>query len=199
MRIPLPAAAVFVLAMLWPAVAEAQLGRRYREQGDPWGGSIFLFGGQKQLDEDDWDPVDTHLALGALADITPPNWPVSIAFNTIFSTDSDSEGGLDLDGTTWEINLGVRKYFDFADDFRLFVSGGVAYATATIEISGSGADISEDANGIGFWADTGVLYRIGERFSIGFTVGYTAVEVDFDNFDAEAGGLRYGLIVGWQW
>ncbi|MBI5895785.1 MAG: hypothetical protein HZB24_07215 [Desulfobacterales bacterium] len=53
-------------------------------------GNINMLIGQKYLEEDDWEPVDTQAALGLMFDITPAGSPVAIALD-IFATEDSAD------------------------------------------------------------------------------------------------------------
>jgi opacity protein-like surface antigen len=201
MRRPFLAAFVVLTALAFPAVAEAQLGKRYRRTSDDWSGNLFLFAGQKILDEDDWEPIDEQLAFGVMADLGIPGWPVNLALDVFYSFNDDEVGGVDVSGDTLEFNLGVRKYFALTGDkeegLSIFVGGGLCLAFASAEVDGE----SEDANGVGFWVDAGLIYTLGGGWTIGAEVGFTSADVEFEDADveAEAGGIRYGVVLGFRW
>jgi opacity protein-like surface antigen len=200
------AASVAASTLLWPAVAEAQRGRGgHRDNLREWGGNIFVFGGQKQLDDDDWGELDTHLEAGLLLDVRPPNWPVNLVLDNRYSWDDDSEGSVDLEVSTWEVNLGVRKYFALGRDgaFQVFVGGGGTFGMASIEAAAGGQTESDDETGIGFWADAGAVYIFEGGFTLGVEIAYSTWdaegEIEDESFEVDGGGLHFGVVIGFHW
>lgn len=164
-------------------------------------GNAFLFLGGKQLDESDWDPLEDQLEIAALLDARAGTWPINIACDFRYSYDEDDVAGIDISGATFEFNLGVRKYIDFQPGgFHLFFGGGLTLGYGRIETSGLGAT-TDTGYGGGFWLDAGAMFALPNGLAIGFEVGYSRLPVEFDdlNVDAEAGGVRFGVVVGFHW
>ena len=110
-----------------------------------WTGNINGFLGMKQLDEDDWEPVEEQTEFGVKLDFKQESWPVSIAIDYLVSSDDDS--GLyyvsgygviaaDVEGETSELCLGVRKVWDQSPTMRPFIGGGLALISAEAKVSG---------------------------------------------------------------
>jgi hypothetical protein len=81
-------------------------------------GNINVLWGVKQLDEDDWGPLEEQDEFGISLDFKQTNWPVSIAIGYLSSSDEQEEDyyisgigtvNAKLKGETTELSFGVRK------------------------------------------------------------------------------------------
>jgi outer membrane protein with beta-barrel domain len=165
------------------------------------GNANFLIG-TKHLDSDDWEPLEDQDALGLELTFGKSTWPINIAVD-LFSTSATEDDftvnlGLpvtvDLEGSTMELDLGARKVWG-KNMTRPFLGGGLAVISADLD-----AEIDQDDDvGMGLWVGGGVFWRIGSRFNIGGSVRYSDVNVNLFDVDGDAGGLTYGVILGWGW
>jgi hypothetical protein len=155
----------------------------------------FILGG-KSLDSKDWGEFDSQVASGAEVSFGRDAWPIRIAIDEFDSVNQDHLfGGFTADVSISELDIGVRKIWgDRAT--RPFVGGGLALGYAKIDFNG----ISDrDDFGAGAWVGGGVFWRTGSRFNIGFTVRYSKVDVDLGGGSVDAGGVGYGLLLGFGW
>lgn len=133
----------------------------------------------------------------------PADWPVNFALDIISSTkDKDGDSfSPRLDGSVLEVDAGVRYYFIKDQPLRPYLAGGLSYVSAKVETDD--VDFAFDDSAVGFWADGGLIWRIGERFNLGGDVRYTKAEVDVSNIqntrNVEAGGVTYGVLLGFGW
>jgi opacity protein-like surface antigen len=187
--------AVFALVFTLPATTLAQY----------WTGNANLFIGGKMLDKDDWEPLEEHVEFGFLLDFGKTDWPVNIAIDFLGSQDSDSFEEYEYDYyyfydykvTTTEINVGIRK--SFGEVIRPYFGGGLAMITAKEEFTLQGLTYSEDDTGLGYWINGGVYLTIGDALNLGLDVRYSAAKATLFNYDAEAGGVHVGFVVGYHW
>jgi opacity protein-like surface antigen len=172
-------------------------------QAQNWTGNVNFFLGGKVLDEDDWAPLDEQPEFGILIDFKQHHWPVSIAIDLLHSRDDHGQfvgnNFLNVEGNTTELNLGVRKIWDHFPRVRPYIGGGLAIINAEVEASVSGAKVSVDDTGAGFWINGGVYWTLGKSFNIGIDLRYSKAEVTFFNVDIEAGGVHTGLLLGIHW
>jgi len=173
-----------------------------------WTGNINLFMGAKQLEEDDWEPLDEQDEFGIMFDFKQEGWPVSIAIDLLSS--SDEQTGLyfvsgygtviaTLEGETSEFDLGFRKIWDGSPTIRPYIGGGIAMVSAEIKASVLGATASDDDNATGFWLGGGVCFTFAEHFNVGLDLRVTAAEVTLFGVEGEAGGTHAGVFVGYHW
>ena len=169
----------------------------YNEQ---WTGHSNLFMGFKNLDKDDWGTLDRQIEIAWLNDFRAKDWPVSMAidFRIAFSGDTEDFGGTDieLDATTIELNIGVRKIFMEKTKIRPFVGAGLSLQRASASFEFGSASASESGVGIGYWMDAGVYIAMSRGFMLGLELSYSQAEVDMDGTDVQAGGFQVGFSLG---
>ena len=170
-------------------------------------GQVNLFLGQTKNLEND----NRHNEFGFEASVAEEDWPVAYALDLLFSNGttnlSDPAGGsVLLTGGTFELDAGVRKTWRVKKGMLPYLGGGLGYIGADVEASQSGLGSSDaKAATIGFWAGTGVLFRLGGDFCTGLAGRYSYAKVDLHfkggvvTRDVNAGGLHYGLVFGGSW
>ena len=176
---------------------------------DQWTGNINVFFGQKNLDKDDWEPVEEQNEFGVEIDFREKKWPVNIAVDILRSQTEETFTDFDpligpynakATASTMEFNIGVRKIWDEFSSVRPFVGGGLSYIRAELEVSVTGVGSASDSDtGVGIWLGGGVYFTLGEHFNIGVEVKYSDADVTLFDVDAAAGGTHYGLLAGYHW
>lgn len=161
-------------------------------------GNVNGYLGAKHLDEDDWEPVENQGAFGVLFDIRGRDWPISLAANLIGSGEVDEDGPVDTTGSTSELQLGVKKIWDFPGKFHLGLGGGLAIVSAAIEVDGPGPSTDDDDSGLGAWLSLDPYWTFG-HFNLGPHIAISAAEVTLFGDDKKAGGLHVGLALGYHW
>lgn len=157
--------------------------------------TFALFLGQKTLDDNDWEPVESQVEWGVIADLGRKDSVANLVVSYLSSTDDSNQNGADFTGNSWELGLGIRKPFRFDAGYAPFVEFGAAYVDASLEQRVlSPAENSDSAFGI--WGGLGVNFAVGERVSVGALLRYTAAEVALLGADREAGGLHFGVTAG---
>lgn len=166
-------------------------------------GNINMLIGQKYLEEDDWEPVDTQAALGLMFDITPAGSPVAIALD-IFATEDSADlydayfdEFYEATGKTQEIDLGFRWYTP-PNMFRGYVGGGLAFVNAEIEVEQYGYRASEEDDAIGFFINGGFTFTLARHLNLGLNVRYSQADVEIAGYDIEAGGVTLAGVVGYH-
>ena len=164
-----------------------------------WTGNVNFFLGGKSLDENDWAPVDQHAEFGVLVDFRQQDWPVSIALDFLGSTEEATELGLNVEGTTTEFDVGVRKIWGAeGSTIRPYIGGGLAFVNAEFKVT-SGFPVSDDDNGTGIWLNGGVYWTLGQHFNLGLDLRYSQADVTLFDVDVDAGGTHAGIILGYHW
>jgi hypothetical protein len=161
-------------------------------------GDVNFILGTKQLDKNDWQPVESQGEFGVEVTWGGSHWPIRIATDYLASTREDNlpGTGLRVQGTTWEWAFGVRKVWE-NKAVRPYVGGGLMMAAAQSEVKTIG---KEDDFGFGAWVGGGVFWRLGTRFNIGVAGRISGAKVDLGSATGvQAGGSHLGLILGWGW
>ena len=172
-------------------------------------GHVNFFIGQKSLDGDDWRPIEDQPEFGAVMSFGQDGWPVHIAVDVLLSGDEETVfdplfGNVKLTGSTFEVDAGVRKIWKKGRVLP-YVGAGVGIIGAALEVDNGFASVDGNDAGIGFWAGGGVFWRLGSRFNIGLDARYSSADVDLDfgsgvvARDVSAGGLQYGILLGFGW
>jgi len=174
-------------------------------------GNVNFFLGQKSLDSDDWQPIEDQLEFGAVMSFGADDWPVRIAADVLTSVEEKDVNGfggnVTLTGVTFEVDGGVRKIWKSGKNKNVlpYLGGGIGVIGGALELDNGFTKIDADDATLGFWADTGVFFRLGSNFNIGVDVRYSTAKVDFDfgagNIarDINVGGLHYGMLLGFGW
>jgi hypothetical protein len=133
------------------------------------------------------------------------DWPVHIAADVLFSgKDGSLPGGIDVSGGTFEAAVGVRKIWGWKS-VHPYAGAGVAIVAAAIELDGPAGSAEDSDATLGPWIGGGVMWRLGTRFDIGLDVRWSDGDVDLDFGGGatapglDAGGLHYGLLLGFGW
>jgi hypothetical protein len=166
------------------------------------------------------------------------DWPVAIAadfflasndVSLAYTYDYNDRGSLyyrlteriEVDYDTWEVDLGIRKYF--GGNVQFFIGTGLAIGSAEIKVEGAeelifnfpsrgepqpeSFSFSDSDTDFGLWADVGFVWRAGDHFNLGLDVRYSSINVDLqfderpDNVPERfpVGGVQVGLFLGGRW
>jgi hypothetical protein len=192
-RIPSVRAVLFSCAVLAASTALAD-----------GNGHVDFFVGQKALDAD-WDPIDRQGQFGVVMSFGRDEWPIHIAADVLVSAKEGTLfGPIDVSGGTFEAAAGVRKIWG-QKAFHPYAGAGIAIVGAGIELSSPVGDADDSDATIGPWVGGGIFWRLGTRFDIGIDVRWSTGKVDLDFGggvtapDLDAGGLHYGLLLGFGW
>jgi len=175
---------------------------------EDWTGDINLFMGAKQLEEDDWEPLEEQDEYGIMLDFKQESWPISIAIDLLSSSDKQTGyyyiygyGTISatLEGETSEFNLGIRKIWDGSPTIRPYIGGGIAMVSAEIKASTGGYTASDDDKAMGFWFGGGLYLTLTEHFNLGLDFRQSKAEVTLFGVDGKAGGTHAGVFVGYHW
>ena len=172
------------------------------------GGNINALIGQREMDESfsDTEDIQEQDMLGLMMDWGAEGWPVNIALDIVDSSKdtNDNEFNVNVDGSTLAIDGGVRWYFVKNRSWEPYVGGGVAYISGKVDTSGENNDLEFDDSTVGYWLNGGIKWVIGEHFNLGGDVRWEKAELDVEDdlgnpTNVEAGGLGYGLLLGYRW
>ncbi|MEW6381475.1 MAG: hypothetical protein AB1611_17995 [bacterium] len=179
-------------------------------------GNINILFGQKLLDDNDWEPVENQFEFGIEADIKELSWPVSITMSYAHSSDDDTvyyydydpywRSSGDIEGKTSELNIGVKKIWDQPSGIHPFLAGGLSIIDAEREREFWETrnhvvvrwKSSDSDSGLGIWFGGGIYWTLNQIFNLGVELKYSHAEVTLFNEDCEAGGLHYGILLGYH-
>jgi hypothetical protein len=169
--------------------------------------NVNVFLGQKLL-SDDWKDdtlgvdLQDQMEFGVLFSWQMADWPFAIAADVLASSKDQNVLGVDLEGTTRELALGIRRTW-LGARARPFFGVGLGYVAGEITGSMAGFVLSVDDSTVGAWVDGGVFWRLGRHFNLGFEGRYTFAEIEPTvmgiSQSVDAGGLHLGLLLGFGW
>lgn len=156
--------------------------------------------GFKVLKSDDWEPLDQQGMLAVQFDVRPESWPVAIAVNAVASSDYDRRtvqniGTVESYGGVTELQVGLAGLLALPGNTTLYLGGGGSFASATHVTWTASSERTDWGYGIGTWAHAGAFWTIGS-FNLGAGAGWSWVPLELDDRDVDAGGWRFGLLLG---
>jgi hypothetical protein len=175
---------------------------------ETWTGNINLLLGEKELDENDWEPVEDHSEFGVAFDIKKESWPVSFTIEYLSSEGTEEEevfiSGLgyfdvEYEGTTTELALGIRGIFELTPMFSVFIAGGFLKVDAEAKVTIDNISVSEEEDGNGHWYSIGFFLTLAEHLNLGAQLRWSEAEVEVNGYDAEVGGQHTLFLVGYHW
>jgi hypothetical protein len=178
-----------------------------------WTGNINVGGGLKFLNADEWEAAgftdETILRLAM--DIRQRKWPINIALDFTYAMSPEvfwdltakELGDQDL-GTpatslvTYDINVGVRKIFDFRlYSVRPFFGGGFGRVTTRWEFRGEKYNETFQAGKLGVWFNGGAYWELDRHFNIGVEYLYSWAKIEMLGH-RNHGGSHLDMIVGFH-
>ena len=156
--------------------------------------------GAKLLAQDEWDPVDQQDLLAVQIDVRPDDWPLALAVNMVGSSDYDRRtvanvGTVETYGGVTELQLGIAGLWALPGHTTLYAGGGGTFASGLRETWTAASERVDWGYGVGTWAHAGVFWTIGS-FNLGLGGGWSWVPMELDNQNIDAGGWRFGLLLG---
>lgn len=170
-----------------------------------YSGNVNLFLGAKALDTDFWGPLDEQAQVGFIIDWKKSDWPLSIAIDLLASSENQLyydralNTFFDVEGSTTELNVGIRKIWDDHPTARPYVGGGIAFIHAMVSLNDGAIKISDDNSGTGFWINFGVYWTLADSFNIGFDFRYSQARAELFGFTGDIGGGHAGFLLGYSW
>jgi hypothetical protein len=171
-------------------------------RADLWMGNVSAVVGLKQLDKHRWDPAAQDTEVGVMIDFRAESWPVSAVVD-LFQANGRGKDTFSLDAKIHELHLGCRKIWNDsieASSLRPYVGAGVSLARAEALLRPSGGKRELDIGyGPGAWVGAGVYWTPVPNLNIGADVRWSTVPLKLSDERFDAGGLHYGVLVGWRW
>jgi hypothetical protein len=153
--------------------------------------SIYI--GQRNLDDDDYDPVDKQTTLGLEFAHEPAGSAIGWEVGLMGSGQDDEISGVDVEGRTGEIYGGIRKTFG-QGSIRPFVGGGISFIRSKVHVDGLGSE--DDTSPAGYFHG-GVLFLASETFALGLDLRVLfGSDLDLGGFDTDADYAQLALFLG---
>lgn len=159
---------------------------------------LALYYGERELDEDDFEPVDELDTYGLAFSWVPESGGLGGEVGVFLSSADESVGGVDLDVETIELFGGVRHTFG-GEALRPYLAGGISFLQADVEGSVGPFEVEEDDDTFGLYVSAGLLAFVTPEVTLGaeyrLLLG-TDVEFFEEEGDADYGQLAVTLGVG---
>jgi hypothetical protein len=153
---------------------------------------IALYLGQRNLDEDDWEPVEEQPMFGIEYAREPYNSAVGFEIGIMGSSDDDEVGGIDFEGRTGELYGGIKKTFG-EDVVRPHLGMGLSVINAEGEVAG----FDDDDSAIGVYAHGGIAFFPSESFFVGLDLRILyGGDLELGGSDVEPNYGQLALILG---
>lgn len=153
---------------------------------------IAIYVGQRNLDEDDWAPLDEQTMFGIEYARETAGSPVGFEIGFQGSSDDDEVLGTDVEATTAEIYGGVRKTFG-EDVVRPYIGGGLSFISAGIDVDGVGDD---DDSSIAAYLHGGIGFQVSDLIALGLDVRFlfgSDLSIFGEDVDADYGQAAFFL------
>ena len=150
---------------------------------------ISMYVGQRNLDEDDWDPVEEQTMFGLEYAHETYGSAVGFEVGIMGSKDDDHVGGVDVEGKTAELYGGIRKTFG-EDVVRPYLGAGLSVIKAKAEVGSQDDDDSAAA----VYAHGGIAFFMSESFFIGLDLRFLFsgdLEIAGSDVNANYGQLAF--------
>ena len=129
---------------------------------------LTLLLGERQLDDDDWDPVEDQLAGGVEVDGTDPSTGHGYEIGMTYSQDDDDIGPVDVTGDTLDVYGGYRHTFRLESrEIHPYLSAGLALIRAQVEVDGPINNNDEDDISPGAYVRAGIGFDLSDRTRLG--------------------------------
>jgi hypothetical protein len=154
---------------------------------------ISLYAGQRNLDEDDWSPVDEQLTIGVEFSQEQPENMIGWEVGFMGSNDKDHISGTEVEVSTGEVYGGIRKTFG-TGVVRPYVGGGLAFIHLDADVTGIGDDDDSSAAG---YVHGGVAFALSESFFLGLDLRVLfGSDLEIAGFDTDADYGQLALVLG---
>lgn len=175
-----------------------------------WTGNINIGGGLKFLDKEEWEElagITDQTEIRVATDIRQRRWPINIALDASYAFAPEvlqvmTHNGVQDTATqsvvTYEVNVGVRKIFDFRlYSVRPFFGGGFSRITTQWDLEfGDGTDSYRDGK-LGLWFNGGVYWELDRHFNIGLEYLFSNATIDLFG-KRNHGGHHLDMIAGFH-
>jgi hypothetical protein len=159
---------------------------------------VSLLVGQRNFDEDDYEPVDEQVMAGIEfvheARESVIGWEFGLAGSA--TEEDDVLFGADVEAKTGEIYAGIRKSIG-TGMVRPYIGGGIAYIHSELELSGPMVSESVDDGSFAGYAHVGVSLGLTSAFFVGVDARLLfASDLDYEDFDSDADYVQLALTIG---
>lgn len=175
-----------------------------------WTGNINIGGGLKFLNKEEWEAlagITDQTEIRIATDIRQRRWPINIALDASYAFAPEvlqmmTHNGVEDTATqsviTYEVNVGVRKIFDFRlYSVRPFFGGGFSRITTQWDLEFEDGTDSYREGKLGLWFNGGVYWELDRHFNIGLEYLFSNATIDLFG-KRNHGGHHLDMIVGFH-
>jgi hypothetical protein len=169
-------------------------------------GSLNLFAGRKWLKSGDWAPADTQDQLGLMFAFGEERAAVHFSIDALFGNGDvggppPAFGELTSSSST-EVAIGVRKVWT-GSATHPHLGAGANVIDVSEERRGPSGPLKVSDRGYGVWVDAGVTWRLAKHLNLGLEARFSSARAElgsgFAPRDVAAGGVHFGLLIGYGW
>lgn len=154
---------------------------------------IGIYLGQRQLDEDEWEPLDEQPVFGLEYSREAEGDAVGFEVGIMGSADDDTVLGTDVEVSTGELYGGIRKTFG-EDVLRPYVGAGLSFLNLQVDASGLGDD---DDTSPAFYAHGGLAIAASDTFMIGLDLRFLlGSDLEIAGVDTDSDYVQLALMLG---
>jgi len=167
------------------------------------GGSFSVLYGNKSLDKNDWDTLNSQSEFGFGVAFQQTDWPLAFVVSYLASDDSYTDNTFSIPvkvkGETTEVGFGVRKNVT-EDRAKFFIEGGLASISAKLSATNTvtSASASESDSAMGYWFGAGLDVMVSDTVSVGALVRLSNATVTMFDVDGEAGGTHFNVFAAYH-
>jgi len=149
----------------------------------------------------DWNYVENQTMFGIEGDFASEEWPVNILVGMAASSDEETVKvfgtPVKLEGSTFELYAGGRKYLETGSPFAPYIGGGFSLIDAKISASVGGFEASGSDSSFGIFLNGGGVYRL-ESFNIGLDIRMLlGTEINVGDSSGDADYTQFTIVLGY--
>ena len=119
----------------------------------------------------------------------------SLELGLIPSFETSSLG--DLSSNSFGIYFAPAWNFDLQSNLFPFIEGRIGYNTSTVEYEDEEGTVEQTLSGLAYGARGGLKYQLGNSALVNFSLGYTMVTLDPEDWEGDRNGTNnFDIMVG---
>lgn len=168
-------------------------------------GNVSGIMGNASRDGDGWEDADNQAMFGVIGDFKMQHWPVSIAIDgMLHAADKKAKKSNGKNQTLYTgvntLQVGVRKIWQSGyPSIHPYIGAGISLTQGYKEVLINDKKDDEQDDDIGSWVGTGVYWRPSKHWNVGFDMRYSKADIKLADQDVDAGGMQYGVSMGYHW
>lgn len=164
---------------------------------------LGVYVGRRDLGEDDWAPLEDQPTLGIEFSSVSESSGLGLELALMGSYDDDRVGGVDVEASTGEVSLGIRKEFGldgsgmYHGAIHPHLGAGVAWVRAELDAAGGGA--SDDDGSFAGYGHAALHFDIASHFAIAIDVrALFGSDIEIFGADADTDYVQLALVLSFE-